>query len=352
MATPVKEKNGTYSIRFGYTAPNGIYQRVSKSGFKTANKAIVWAEEERNKLKNSYAPTLRFHDLCDYFIKVKTNQIQAHTLNNYTYFINLIKKDIDNLLLKNITPMILQNALDQHLDKPGNYDYVKIVLSAIFNFAFQQELIDKNPFLRVTKKGRKKPIIKCYDTEQYKTLLELVKTHQPKYYPAIILMGSLGLRPSEAIAITRNDIKNNVLYINKAIVSIKEKELCKNITKTTAGIRRIPISNKISDELLWYQNNHNICSEFICCNELGERYTMNAVSEMLKKLEKKYNLPHITPYSLRHTFGNMNKRNGVDSYTVSKLMGHSDPSITEKNYYSDDALLNNIAMEKISDNLF
>ncbi len=52
---------------------------------------------------------------------------------------------------------------------------------------------------------------------------------------------------------------------------------------------------------------------------------MTEMSHILK-------IPYLTPHELRHTFGSVLYERGVDIYTISKVMGHADISITAKVY--------------------
>lgn len=45
-------------------------------------------------------------------------------------------------------------------------------------------------------------------------------------------------------------------------------------------------------------------------------------------MEKEIGIPILTPHELRHTYGTLLRENGVDIYTIQKVMGHSDISVT------------------------
>ena len=56
----------------------------------------------------------------------------------------------------------------------------------------------------------------------------------------------------------------------------------------------------------------------------------------LKNIVAKHNLPHVSPHSLRHFFGNEFYKETKDIKTLSSLMGHSSVSITMDIYIGDD----------------
>ena len=56
----------------------------------------------------------------------------------------------------------------------------------------------------------------------------------------------------------------------------------------------------------------------------------------MKKACNELDIPYLVPHELRHTFGTVLREKGVDIYTISKVMGHSDISITAKIYVHND----------------
>ena len=61
-------------------------------------------------------------------------------------------------------------------------------------------------------------------------------------------------------------------------------------------------------------------------------YSLDYVSHNFKKNLRRLQIPNGRFHDLRRTFGSNLIKNGVPIYTVSKLLGHSKISITERNY--------------------
>ncbi len=66
----------------------------------------------------------------------------------------------------------------------------------------------------------------------------------------------------------------------------------------------------------------------------------------MKKFIEKYNLEHMTPYGLRHSFASFCSEKGMDQLVLMKLMGHSDFNTTQKYYISISNKRKKLAMEK------
>jgi integrase len=53
---------------------------------------------------------------------------------------------------------------------------------------------------------------------------------------------------------------------------------------------------------------------------------------VLKIAAKKAHVPHVSPHTLRHTFGWRWLRDGGDIYKLSKILGHASVAVTERHY--------------------
>ena len=56
----------------------------------------------------------------------------------------------------------------------------------------------------------------------------------------------------------------------------------------------------------------------------------------MKKMNGDTGIPILTPHELRHTYGTLKREAGVDIYTIQKVMGHADISITASIYVHND----------------
>lgn len=56
----------------------------------------------------------------------------------------------------------------------------------------------------------------------------------------------------------------------------------------------------------------------------------------MNTMSKDIKCPILTPHELRHTYGTLLRESGVDIYTIQKVMGHSDISVTADIYVHND----------------
>lgn len=66
----------------------------------------------------------------------------------------------------------------------------------------------------------------------------------------------------------------------------------------------------------------------------------------MRKFIKKYELEHMTPYRLRHSFASFCSEKDMDQLVLMKFMGHSDFNTIQKYYISISNKRKKLAMEK------
>jgi integrase len=158
------------------------------------------------------------------------------------------------------------------------------VIKMLFREAMELELIEKSPVHGIR---NPKVIVKSI---KFLTWEEIEKLNFAKYDKHIKFLALHGLRWSEAVALTHDDIRDGKIYVNKSI---------HGATKSRAGVRVVPL--------------------------IGKFYPFPKHPRTLRKVLA----PHgITIHSLRHTYAYILKKQGVHVTTAQRLLGHSDPKVT------------------------
>lgn len=158
------------------------------------------------------------------------------------------------------------------------------VIKTVFREALAQEIIDTSPAHGVS---GPRILVKPRD---FLTWEEISKSSFGKYTPQIRFLALHGLRWSEAVALTIDDIHDDRVWINKSV---------HGQTKSKAGIRSVPL-----------------VSPFIAFPKSPKT---------LRKVLKPYG---VDIHSLRHTYAYLLKQQGVHVTTAQRLLGHSDPRVT------------------------
>ena len=65
----------------------------------------------------------------------------------------------------------------------------------------------------------------------------------------------------------------------------------------------------------------------------GKKLTQEGIAKWLKKAAKEVGVNcdiRVSPHTCRHTFAHLELKNGIDLYTLSRLMGHENVAITQR----------------------
>lgn len=162
------------------------------------------------------------------------------------------------------------------------------VIKTIFREALAQEIIESSPAHGVS--GPKIMVA----PRAFLTWEEVASGSFGKYTPQIRFLALHGLRWSEAVALTVEDIRENRVWVNKSV---------HGDTKSKAGIRSIPL-----------------VSPFV------------TFPKSPKTLRKVLNPHGVDIHSLRHTYAYLLKQQGVHVTTAQRLLGHADPRVTMSIY--------------------
>ena len=148
-----------------------------------------------------------------------------------------------------------------------------------------------------------------------------------------------GMRPGEIRVLTWHDIdfKNHTIniskswdYDNQKIINYDSNDINK-ATKNRSSTRIIKVDQKLLNILSQLRPNHH---ERLFIGKDGSIPTSNAVNKVLRKqlAKNKINKDGFHFHSLRHTHVAVLLFKGVDLYSISKRLGHSNMSTTANTY--------------------
>jgi integrase len=154
---------------------------------------------------------------------------------------------------------------------------------------------------------------------------------------ALITMAYLGLRPSEAYALKKEDIDlvRGTINVNKAIGSTTKDLTSVKVTKNANSVRTIPLPNNLIpylEDCIKYQPN-----EYLFATEDGQFITSRKYSNFIHNACVKAGI-NFRPYMLRHAFSTKLITSNTDVRTVQELMGHKNISMTVDYARSSDEL--------------
>lgn len=149
------------------------------------------------------------------------------------------------------------------------------------------------------------------------------------YLPMFMLALTAGLRQGELIALKWNDlnVKNRTLTISEQR-SVERRELFEYGSET----RTITLTSEVIDLLIMEHAKHPNSPLMFMHPATQRPYSPQMVRRMHNEIIKKAGIEHIRYVDLRHTYGILALKNGMDAKELAQMLGHYRPAITRQNY--------------------
>jgi integrase len=173
---------------------------------------------------------------------------------------------------------------------------------------------DLTKFFLNEAKDRRKPYVLSWADQE-----KLVALAPPRLRLLVIMGVETGMRTGEMLGLRWSDI------------NLLEGDLKVERSKTSAGIRTVPLSNCCKIELRRWKNLVGTeFSEWVFPNFSNRRHPLQGGRKAWASALKKAGLPFFPIYYLRHTFASRLTAAGVSPVTVAQMLGHSTTQIVPR----------------------
>lgn len=186
-----------------------------------------------------------------------------------------------------------------------------------FNLAIREwQWASRNPFAMVTREKEPKGRDRWLRDEEERRLLAAC----PAWLRELIEFAvETGLRLGEIL---------NAQWQN---VDLHQETLTVEAATTKNGLpRTIPLSARALSVLRRQQGRQGIASLVVFGNRKGGLKTLGTVNRAFRRALTRAGIENCRFHDLRHTFATRLCQDGVDPYTVQRLLGHQDPKMTQR----------------------
>ena len=142
----------------------------------------------------------------------------------------------------------------------------------------------------------------------------------------LMMLFDLGIRVSELTHLKESDIKENHILIHGK----GDKERFLYISPI---LRKQIIKFKYSKKNRFIQKLSHELDDYFFINQSGKQLSRSRINKIPNEHAEKANVRdeiRVSPHTCRHYFAHAQLRNGLDVYSLSRLMGHYDTSITSE----------------------
>ena len=282
-------------------------------------------------------------DIYQWLYLYKRNSVKLSTFDRLETSYNLLLRySIASVRLSDLTEDMLQGYINELVNDGYSLSTIHKqyhLLTAFLEYAMVKGLIFRPihkavqlPSRQVVKKRTRD--ICAYTLPEQARLKTVLNTGEMTGYLAALLMMETGMRVGECLALQWTDIDwfKRSITISKTFVRLgnRNEQFIQDGAKSFASNRTIPMSTDAADILTRARQTR--ASDFVFHNEDGEPLSYEAMRYQISKACDEAGVRYLGMHVFRHTFASNCYRRGCDVKILSRLLGHSDVSITYNTY--------------------
>ncbi|MCI1958124.1 MAG: site-specific integrase [Clostridia bacterium] len=352
-----KRNDGRYEVRIT-TGINYETGKPNRASFYAKNK-----EEAKNILQTQIYKTrvLKINDtgtvtlgqwLKEWLEVYMKNTLKQSTFISYRGYIKNHFAVISNIKLKDLTAKIIQELYNHKFKEeklsPKTIKNMNNCLHKALSQAQKEGFIFTNPCDAVNTPRSEYKEIEVLSLEEQKKLIR--ESYNYRYGVFVRLVLSTGLRIGELLGLQWQDINFDscCIFVKRTLNRLNtysgetKTEIVLGVPKSKNSIRMIPLSSGALNDLKKWTEVQNkdketaseayINSGFVVTNELGNYIEPRTFRDYYRNMLKNAGLKSFTFHALRHTFATRAMERGMDSKTLSVIMGHFSVSFTLDTY--------------------
>ena len=328
-----KKKDGKtyyrYKTYLGLDPLTGKRVFAGKAGFTSYNDAKVSYDKARAAgVTGSVSQKKTFGEVYKLWLEAHKLQVKPSTIHNQTAMAKTrILPYFQDDNISKIPPAKYQQWIVEQAKTYAAYRAVIAIFNQVYNYGVALGACEKlkNPFLAasIPSVRREKRMDNYYSQEELAEFLETAEEVSHKYYIYFRLLALTGLRRSEALALTWQDVTPETISVNKTLAKSGVQT-----PKTRRSNRLVPIDKEMY-ELLQDLRKPGVAAVFSTNN--GTYHYFETPQNWLARIYKQNpKLRRITIHGFRHTFASL--MSGAGLADVQLIMGHSSADMTIGTY--------------------
>lgn len=339
-----KRKDGRYQSSVTVVNPlTGEKKKVYVYGYSAAELERERARVKRNNGQVSIS-NVQFGDWVKEWLEIKKDDIAQSTYLDYQMRIKKhIMPFLSDIKLQSITPALIRKII-KSADGDRTKKYIYVLLHSIFEQAYIDDIIQKNPCLAIKMphyKAREKQVI---TDEDFRLLLSFADSDQ--YRNIFILAMYTGLRRGEICALRWRDvdIKSSLIKVTSAIKRTadgiidgapKTENSCRTILISKNIVKMLNNQYKLQQKRYFRYGKAVSKNDYVFTSEIKFNAVMppNAITHAFTRIKNHAGIrKHITFHSFRHTHTTMLVESHIPIKAVQMRLGHSTAAFTMQQY--------------------
>ena len=260
--------------------------------------------------------------LQEYLLELQIKNCSSTTIKSYkgnlTRFIDFLELDLD---LEEVKTRHIKEYIINLQSKGLKATYINTILKhirSLFAYAVEEDYLEANIANKVRWLKEITPVIETFNQEEIKAMLAYYKGKDflsIRNKLVVYMLLDTGIRAGELTNIRVYDINGSDLLVHGK--GGKERQLT--------------MSPVLEKELLKYMRVRSSNSEYLFISYRGHKLTVESIEGIFKAMAHLIR-PNIrcSPHTCRHTYSQLLLKAGVDSYIISRLLGHNSMTVTRR----------------------
>ena len=267
--------------------------------------------------------------LEEFKLECELRRLTPRTIKRYynstLLFLTWLERQEEIKELEAIRPQHIKMYIQYLIKKQLTPSYINAILRCIrayFRYATEEAHLSSNPATKISWQKQGKVMINTFTDDEVRSLLEVFDfstflSARNKLILAIAF--DTGARNTEMCDILEEDVRDNVILIHGKGNKERHVPLTPYLKRAILKYHRIK-ELYFADKIIPYKD--------LLLSRTGRPMTKEAMEHIFKQAAAKSDI-RCSPHTARHYFAQAHLRNGLDVYSVSRLLGHENINITK-----------------------
>lgn len=264
------------------------------------------------------ANKVTFEEVFEKWSKEHYSKISKSNIHGYNASYKLCST-LYKMKFNDIRKSHLQNVVDTCGKNYPTLRKLKVLFTGMYKFALENDICGKNYAQYVDINQYKDRNPNKYDRKPFnKDEIKIVWNWKEsnEYFTVILMLIYTGVRVSE------------LLDLKKENVNLEERWFDVIASKTEAGIRKVPIAQKLIPYFEYWMTK-NDCEYLLSTPDAKHFEYRNYYDSYWKPMVDQMGMPDHRPHDTRHTTVTLLTAAGVDDKIIKKIVGHKGQGVTE-----------------------
>ena len=270
----------------------------------------------------------------EYGFDCKIRKLSPKTIVNYQkqlkYLQRYLEVEFEVTEIEEVKSLHIKHFLAMMDDRGRKARYINDLLKVFktfFSYLRKEGYLKERPTANIKNMKQPKVKILTFSNAEIRRMLNYYDGRNfldIRNRTMIALFFDTGMRLNEVISLEASQIHDDYILVHGK--GAKE--------------RVVPVSPYLAKTMLHYQavrerffEGAKLPEKYFFVSRTGKKLTPEAITKFLKRAAQEVRVNdqiRVSPHTFRHTFAHMQLKNGLDLYTLSRVMGHESVAITQR----------------------